>query len=73
MNELNNTLRETIKHHTMDEPSLDGDNTKVKYYMGLPYFSTLMALFNSSVSCSREEGCLVKLSTVSGGADEAAP
>ena len=44
--ELNRTLTNTIKHHTLDELSLDGDNARVKYYTGLPHFSALMALFS---------------------------
>ena len=63
----------------MDELSLDGDNAKVKNYTWFLYFSTLMArfstliaLFNFIYQCSRGEDSLVRLSAVSGGADEAA-
>ena len=49
LSELNNT----IKHYTLDELSLDGDNARVKYYTGLPHFSALMVLFRLGMSMSQ--------------------
>ena len=50
----NQTLEDTIKKQSLSEESLKDNNTKVKYYTGLPTFTTLMAIF-TFVSTSLED------------------
>ena len=46
LTDTNEKLRDTIKHQSMDDQSLQGDDARVKYYTGVPCFATLMAIFN---------------------------
>ena len=50
----NQTLEDTIKKQSLSEESLKVNNAKVKYYTGLPRFTTLMVIF-TSVSTSLED------------------
>jgi len=45
LREENRRLKEVITRQTLDEQSFEGNNEKVKYYTGLTFFATLMALF----------------------------
>ena len=50
----NRTLEDTVKKQSLSEESLKENDAKVKYYTGLPTFTTLMAIF-TFVSASLED------------------
>ena len=39
-------LKETVKELELDEESFKNDDSKVRYYTGLPCFATLITIFN---------------------------
>ena len=45
LREANTKLRESIKRQSLTKQSFENDDSKVKYYTGLPYFARLIALF----------------------------
>ena len=57
----NRTLEDTIRKQSLNEEFFEDNNAKVKYYTGLPTFTTLMAIF-TFVSTSLEDNSRTVLS-----------
>ena len=57
----NRTLEDTIRKQSLNEEFFENNNAKVKYYTGLPTFTTLMAIF-TFVSTSLEDNSRTVLS-----------
>ena len=58
---MNRTLEDTIRKQSLNEEFFEDNNAKVKYYTGLPTFTTLMAIF-TFVSTSLEDNSRTVLS-----------
>ena len=74
LKESNQCLTNALDSQSLTEQSLQDNNTKVKYYTGLPSFMTLMAVFTfvaSSMESNSRTALHVILSTVLDGIDKA--